>query len=175
MAKQSGAADWDLLWASQKVVMSACSLASRFLPLRISLVINITTNYILTYIFFFFFFLMYSFLEHLIASGRLKGGVLCSSCLSTQRSVIALCYLSGKKRLNNAKGNRWPNMTSSFLNDTKPHIAFIWCQAEGRLFATECVPCSTLMKAELEQHHKQKTRDSSHFARSHAHFNASAI
>lgn len=141
MAKQSGAADWDLLWASQKVAMSACSLAPHLLPLRISLVINITTNYILTYIFFFFFFLMYSFLEHLIAGGRLKGGVLRSLCLSTQRSVISLWYHSGKKkRLNNAKGNWWPNLTSPCLNNTKPHVAFAWCRGGGRLFVIERVP-----------------------------------
>lgn len=43
-------------------------------PSELAPVINITTNYILTYIFFFFSFpFMYSSLECLIASRRLKG------------------------------------------------------------------------------------------------------
>lgn len=81
---------------------------------------------------------MYSFLEHLIASWRLKGGVLCSPRLHAQQPVT-FRYLSGKNRLNNAKGNWWPNLTSPVLNDTKPWVAFTWCQGEGRIFATKCV------------------------------------
>lgn len=60
---------WGLLESCCVCWQSGTSFPSELAP-----VINITTNYILTYIFFFFSFpFMYSSLECLIASRRLKG------------------------------------------------------------------------------------------------------
>ena len=54
--------------------------------------------------------------------------------------ISNITLISQWKNKVNAKGNWWPNLTSPFLNNIKPHVAFTWCQGEGRLFATERVP-----------------------------------
>lgn len=43
-----------------------------------------------------------------------------------------------KKKVKNAKGKWWSNLTSAFLNDTRPQIAFMW--GERRRSATNPVP-----------------------------------